>query len=158
MMRTRVTVDQQRNMGILRQQAPAANFVPADRMEILPSRHEVIDPYSHSPALQQAQHVTRWEYNPQSRAAAMLIKTSAVTAALAVLTLAAMFMLEQWTFLAWLLLASIEWVICFLALALLDWWETPSAHTRQLTKGYLRLMEREQNARLRRLYGDDGKE
>ena len=157
-MSDRISIDEQRRMGVMRSQAPAANFVPAERMEILPSRHEVIDPYAHAPALESVQHVTRWEYNPQSRAWAMLTKTSAVTAALAVLTMAAMFMLSQWTFLAWLLLASIEWVICFLALAILDWRETPSAHTWHLTSGYLRLMEREQRARLRRMYGDDGEE
>ena len=155
-MSKRISVDEQRRMGVMRSQAPAANFVPAERMEILPSRHEVIDPYAHAPALESVQHVTRWEYNPQSRAWAMLTKTSAVTVALAVLTGAAMIMLDGWTFLAWLLLASVEWAICFLVLAILDWWETPSAHTWHLTSGYLRLMEKEQRARLRRLYGDDG--
>lgn len=154
----RVSLDEQRQMGLLPQRSQhPANFVAPDRMDILPpSRHEVIDPYASAPALQQAQMVSHHRYTPKERASAMLVKTTAVTGALSVLTCAAMIMLDSWGFFAWLLLASFEWCAVFCWLALLDFRETPAAHLRQKTQGYLSLMEREQRARLKALYGYDG--
>jgi uncharacterized membrane protein YcjF (UPF0283 family) len=149
-----ITRHEQEQMGLIRpsaSQAPA--FVPADKIQVLPSRHEIIDPYANAPALEAVQMVSHHTYTPQSRAWSMLIKTTAVTVALAILTMAAMYMLDSWTFLAWLLLASLEWCAVFVWLALLDFRETPAAHVRQKTDGYLDLMRREQRARLKALYG-----
>ena len=77
---------------------------------------------------------------------------------LSLLTLAALIMLDRLTFLLWLLLASGEWLLCFVLLAILDWRETPSAVQWRLTEGYLALMRREQTARLMTMYGVDPKE
>jgi hypothetical protein len=83
----------------------------------------------------------------------MLIKTSAVTVFLSILTAAALFVLDHWSFLGWILLASLEWVFCFVLLAVLDWRETPAALAWKLSNDYKAMMEREQRARLKRLYG-----
>jgi hypothetical protein len=83
----------------------------------------------------------------------MVTKTTAVTIFLSLLTLAALFMLDSFTFFLWLLLASGEWVLCFLLLAVLDWRETPTALAWRQSEGYLQLMRREQEARLTALYG-----
>lgn len=93
--------------------------------------------------------------DPITRGKSMLLKTSGVTVALAILTAAAMLMLDGWTFLLWIFLASLEWVICFLVLAHLDWREHPSAVRWEWTQGILGMMEREQEARLRAQYGED---
>lgn len=149
-----VTRQQQEEAGLIRHQPQhPANFVSADKIQVLPSHHEIVDPYAHAPALEAAQMISHHHYAPQDRAWSMLIKTSALTVALAILTMAGLFMLDSWTFLAWLLLASLEWCAVFAWLALLDFRETPAAHVRQKTTGYLALMEREQRARLKALYG-----
>ena len=129
------------------------NFVAPEHTAIVPSRHEVIDPYANSAALAQADMRSVHTYTPIDRAWSMLVKTTAVTVALAMLTMAALFMLDSWTFLAWIFLASVEWCAVFCWLALLDFRETPAAHLRQKTQGYLELMRTEQKARLWKLYG-----
>lgn len=154
--RRRVSVEEQREMGLMRYPG-GPNFVPAERVEVLPSHHEVHDPYAMTPALEGAQMVSHHHYHPKDRASAMLTKTSAITLALAIFTAAAMLMLSgAFWFFTWLVLASIEWVLCFLALAYLDYRETPASVTHKKLDGYLDLMRREQRARLRRLYGDGG--
>lgn len=151
-----VSVEEQREMGLIRPTG-GPKFVPAERVEVLPSLHQVGDPYAMAPALEGAQMVSHHHYHPKDRAAAMLVKTSAITLAMAVFTGAAMLMLSgAFWFFTWLVLASIEWVFCFLALAYLDYRETPASVTHKKLDGYLDLMRREQRARLRRLYGDDG--
>lgn len=130
------------------------NYVPPAPTAIIPSRHEVIDPYAHAPALQQAQVISHHNATPESRARAMLIKATAVTIALAILTGAAMIVLvDEFEFFLWLLIASGEWVGCFIFLAYFDFWETPAADLRQKTTGYLELMRTEQRARLKAIYG-----
>lgn len=93
--------------------------------------------------------------DPITRGVSLLIKATAITVALGMFTLAALAMLDSLTFFLWLLLASIEWVACFLSLAILDWREHPSAIRWRWTQGLLGMMEREQEARLRAQYGED---
>lgn len=150
----RVTVAEQHELGLIRQQRPANWVAPEPRTGEIMARHEVIDPYA-AGLPQPVQYVVKHESNPQSRAAAMLVKTSAVTIALAVFTGAAMMMLDSFGFFAWLVLASLEWVLCFLTLAVLDWREHPSAITWNASNRYLDMMEKEQAARLKALYGSD---
>jgi hypothetical protein len=92
--------------------------------------------------------------DPETRGRAMLWKTLALGSFLSVATIAAMVVFEAWAFFAWLLLASLEFVGCFLFLAVLDWREHPSAIRWQWTQGLLALMENEQEARLRAQYGE----
>jgi hypothetical protein len=149
----RISYEEQVALGMIR--SPTAHnsrFVAPDRQDFIPSRHEIVDPYasSYPPPLH---YIVRHEYSPITRSYSMLIKTSAVTLFLSILTGAAMLMLDHWSFLAWLLLASLEWVFCFVLLAMLDWQETPSALAWKMSNDYMILMEREQRARLKRLYG-----
>jgi hypothetical protein len=117
----------------------------------------IVDPYApHSH--QVAQLVTQYEANPESRAKAMVTKTTAVTLFLGLLTWAALGMLGEFTFLLWLFCASGEWVLCFIVLAVLDWRETPAAIAWRQSEGYLDLMRREQAARLQAMYGIDPRE
>jgi hypothetical protein len=132
-------------------------ILPDRYSNILPSRHEIVDPYAHAPALEAAQMLSQHTYTPDSRAVAMLKKTTAVTIALALLTGAAMIVfVDDFLFFWWLLIASAEWVGCFVLLAILDFRETPAAHVRQKTAIFGDLMKREQRARLKSLYGYDG--
>jgi hypothetical protein len=93
------------------------------------------------------------QVNPITRAQAMVQKVNTVTVALAVFTLAALFILGEFSFLLWLLIASGEWVLCFIVLAVLDWRETPSALAWRQSEQYAQLMRREQTARLKAMYG-----
>jgi hypothetical protein len=93
--------------------------------------------------------------DPVSRGKALLLKATAITIALGGFTLAALAVLDMLSFMTWLLLASLEWVVCFLYLAYNDWREHPSAIRWQWTNGLLGLMEREQEARLRAQDGKD---
>jgi hypothetical protein len=141
---------EQQETGLVRR---ASNFVaPAPQAYPMPSRHEVIDPYA-AYAPQPVQFLAKHEYTPITRAQSVLIRTSAVTVALAILTAAAMAMLDGWFFFGWLLLASLEWVFCFLVVSVLDWRETPAALTWKQSSDYMDLMRTEQAARLRALYG-----
>lgn len=148
----RITRDEQGELGLTRP-AQSKNFVaPEAAYPIVPSRHEIVDPYAPN-APQPVQMLTRHEYTPINRAGAMLIKTTAITVFLAILTLAGMFMLDRWSFLVWLFIASLEWVLCFWWLARFDWRETPSAIAWKMSDDYKSLMEREQRARLKAVYG-----
>jgi hypothetical protein len=148
-----ITQEDEAALGFARpQDRHRTRFVAPDPKDIIPSRHEIVDPYAPTYP-QPIQYLVRHEYSPITRAQAMLIKTSAVTIFLSILTGAALFMLDSWSFLLWLLLASLEWVFCFVLLAVLDWRETPSALAWKMSDDYISLMEREQRARLRRLYG-----
>lgn len=93
---------------------------------------------------------TSWD-----RAISMLVKTSAVTVFLSILTLAAMYLMGSLAFFLWLLWASTEWVLCFLVLAMLDWREHPSAIRWNFSNRVLDMMEREQEVRLRSQYGEE---
>lgn len=146
----RISLQEQEEMGL----APVrrSNFVaPAPAPLAIPTRHEVIDPYATN-LPQPVQYVVSHQYTPITRAQSVLIRTSAVTVALAILTAAAMAMLDGWGFLAWLALASAEWVVCFLVVAVLDWRETPSALTWKQSNDYMGLMKTEQRARLKAIY------
>lgn len=139
-------------MGLRREPQLPANFVPPDKMTVLPSHH-VSDPYAMAPALESVQMVSHHHYRPIDRMWAMVGKTSAVTVFLALMTAAAMILLSGWFFFWWLLIASFEWVAVFALLAILDWRETPAAATWHKTDIYADLMRREQRARLKALYG-----
>lgn len=142
---------EQQETGLARK---ASNYVapmPAQAYP-MPARHEVIDPYAaHAP--QPVQYLVTHNYTSEGRARSVLLRTSAVTVALAILTACAMAMLDGWFFFGWLLLASIEWVVCFLVVSVLDWKETPSALTWKQSDDYMELMRTEQAARLKTLYG-----
>jgi hypothetical protein len=148
-----LTPEDQTTLGLARPlDHQRTRFVAPEPKDILPSRHEVVDPYAPTYP-QPIQYLVRHEYSPITRAQAMLIKTSAVTMFLSVFTGAGMLMLDKWSFLGWLVIASFEWVFCFVLLAVLDWRETPSALAWKMSDDYMSLMEREQRARLKRLYG-----
>jgi hypothetical protein len=113
----------------------------------------VSDPYApYTPQVQQIIHV---DITPVSRAQAMVMKVNMVTVALAVFTLTAMVMVDSFYFFLWLLLASLEWVGTFIVLAVIDYRETPAAQARLHLHRYLDMMEREQIARLRAMYGKE---
>jgi hypothetical protein len=114
----------------------------------------VADPYAQY-LPQTVQQVVRYEVTPESRGRALAIKTHQVTIFLAILTLAGMVMLSQWSFWLWLVIASAEWIGTFVFLAILDYREQPQSLARMTADRYLRMMEREQGARLRAQYGDD---
>jgi hypothetical protein len=148
-----VSYEEQVALGLIRSPTQQGiRFVAPERQDTLPSRHEIVDPYAPTYP-QPLQYIVRHEYSPLTRSYSMLIKTSAITVFLSILTGAAMLMLDNWSFLAWLVLASLEWVVCFILLAILDWRETPSALAWKMSNDYMSLMEREQRARLKRLYG-----
>lgn len=132
-----------------------SSYVSA-RSEVLPPVQavpSVSDPYApYAPQVQQVIHV---DVTPISRAQAMVMKVSAVSVALATLTLAALIMLDSFYFFLWLLLASLEWVGTFIVLAVIDYRETPAAQARLHLQRYLDMMEREQIARLRAMYGKE---
>lgn len=114
----------------------------------------VVDPYAQY-LPQTVQQVVKYEITPESRGRALAMKTHQVTIFLSVLTLAGMVMLSQWSFWLWLVLASIEWIGAFAFLAILDYREQPQSLARMEADRYLRMMEREQAARLKSQYGDD---
>jgi hypothetical protein len=92
---------------------------------------------------------------PEQRAISLLIKTSAVTVFLSLLTLAGLVIFGELVFFLWLLLASAEWVVCFLFLAWSDWKEHPSAIRWLWSRRMLDMMEYEQEVRLRAQYGEE---
>ena len=97
--------------------------------------------------------IVRADNHPEQRAIALLKKTSAVSGALAVSTLAAMFVLGEVLFFAWLAMASIEFCIVFVVLAMWDWKETPASQQHKALSSTLRMMELEQRKRLEAQYG-----
>lgn len=127
------------------------NYVPA-AIEAKPRTVQgVIDPYA--PYMPQpVEQVVQVHVTPVTRAQAMVMKVHQVTLFLGLLTGAALLMFGTGTFFLWLLLASAEWVAVFVVLSIYDYRETPAAQNRMQMTGYLRMMEREQLARLRHLY------
>jgi hypothetical protein len=129
-------------------------------MEVLPPVRnvpQVVDPYVNAMP-QTVQQVAKYEANPITRAQAMTMKTHQITIALAVLTVAAIVILKgQFYFLTWLVLASLEWVLTFITLAIIDYRETPAAQNRQQMDAYIKMMYREQSHRLRAMYPDQYK-
>lgn len=93
--------------------------------------------------------------DPVSRGKGLFIKATAITVALGMFTVAALAMLDMLSFMIWLLLASLEWVACFIILAVLDWREHPSAIRWQWTQGLLSMMQEEQRRRLDAQYGEE---
>lgn len=135
------------------------NFVEPWREEqpiVQRTPQPLVDPYA-AYLPQSVQQVVKYEITPESRGRALATKTHQVTAFLSVMTLAAMFMLGEWSFLLWLLFASGEWIVTFAFLAILDYREQPQSVARMTADRYIRMMEKEQAARLRAQYGDDGK-
>lgn len=134
------------------------------RAEIVPTAHKVpgaiTDPYA-AGNVSPVQYLVKHEVTPESRAKAMAYKTHQISVFLALLTGAAMYVMQlyplHWAvfpiFMLWLALASLEWLAAFALLALLDWKETPSALEWKRTEGYMDLMKREQKARLMTVYG-----
>jgi hypothetical protein len=94
-------------------------------------------------------------HDPVSRGKGMFIKASSITLAMAVLTVAALWALDSLSFMVWLLIASFEWVACFLVLAVLDWREHPSYIRKRWTDGLLGMMQEEQRRRLNAQYGEE---
>lgn len=134
-----------------------SNFVPAlyEEQPIAPRQPQAVaDPYA-AYLPQSVQQVVRYEITPESRGRAMAMKVHQVTIFLAILTLAAMVMLGEWSFWLWLLLASGEWIGTFVFLAILDYREQPQSTARMTADRYIRMMEKEQAARLRAQYGDN---
>lgn len=146
----RISLQEQEELG-LTVHRPSKFVAPMPTPPTIPTRHEIIDPYA-AGMPQPVQYVVQHTYTPISRAQSVLIRTSAVTVALAILTAAAMAMLDGWGFLAWIILASLEWVVCFVIVAVLDWRETPSALTWKQSSDYMGLMRTEQAARLKAIY------
>ncbi len=110
------------------------------------------DPYLvHLP--QTVQQITKSESTPETRATALIRKSHQVTAFLAILTGASMFMLTEWSFLLWLALASAEWIVAFIILAVIDYRETPAAQARMTANRVLDMMERQQKTVLTDEYG-----
>jgi hypothetical protein len=148
----RITLAEQRELEGGRQLP--ANFVPA-----APHRRDPLPVASAAQGVGElvgglmAESTTVYTADPITRAQGLLLKTSAATLALAFLTLAGMIMLSQFAFFLWLLLASLEWVVCFLALAVLDWREHPSAIRWRWTNGLIDIMQDEQRRRLDAQYG-----
>ena len=147
---------EQERLGMVKR----SNFTAPLQGEVLPPAVRtvqqvptVVDPYAAN-LPQTVQQVVRYDVTPESRARSMVMKVNTVTIALSVLTGAAMLMLSEWSFLAWLALASGEWVAVFIFLAILDYRETPQSLARHTATKYIGLMEKEQAARLRAMYGD----
>lgn len=134
------------------------SFVPAQVGRVAPTIRSVAqgtDPYA-STLPQPVQYRVTTQVTPISRAQALVLKVTAVTLALALFTLAALLLLNVFTFFLWVLCASGEWVFCFVLVALLDWRESPAALAWRQNEAYLDLMRREQAARLWALYGSGG--
>lgn len=147
---------EQESMGMVKRN----NFTTPLQGEVLPPAVRpvaqvptVVDPYAAN-LPQTVQQVVRYDVTPESRARSMVMKVHQVTIFLAILTASAMVMLAEFSFLAWLALASGEWVAVFVLLAVLDYRETPQALARHTATKYIGLMEKEQAARLRAMYGD----
>lgn len=142
-------------MDDYRPQYPA-NLVPAaPQRQTLPVQSPASGALGELVTGMMAEARTVHHADPESRGKAMLLKTLAVGSFLAVATVAAMVMLNMWVFFAWLLLASLEFVGCFLFLAHLDWREHPSSVRWLWSNRLLDMMETEQDARLRAQYGKD---
>jgi NADH:ubiquinone oxidoreductase subunit K len=160
----KVTIEEQIESGLIR---PRQTFVPALRGEVLPpvrpipNAPMIVDPYAqHLPQI--VQQVVKSESNPISRARAMLIKTSAITVFMAILTGASMIALQWYPhdahgfviFMIWIGVASLEWIVSFWMLARLDYREQPAAQAWYEMKAFVRMMSLEQDHRLRALYPD----
>lgn len=151
-----VSREEQEQAGMMKRN----NFVAPLQGDVLPPATRpvqqvptVVDPYAAN-LPQTVQQVVKYEVTPESRARSMVMKVHQVTIFLAILTASAMVMLAEWSFALWLALASGEWVAVFVLLAILDYRETPQALARHTATRYIGLMEKEQAARLRAMYGD----
>jgi hypothetical protein len=147
--------EQEKQITSLAPDLRGPRYVPA-HAEVLPPVQavpSVSDPYA--PYTPQVQQIIQVDVTPVSRARAMVMKVNMVTLALALFTLAAMIVLDSFFFFLWLMLASLEWVGTFIILAIIDYRETPAAQARMHLTRYLDMMEREQIARLRAMYGKE---
>jgi len=152
--RTIVTYEEQKSQGLVRR--TGGNFVAPLRGEVLPpvrSVPQVIDPYVNTMP-QTIQQETNYVATPITRAQALVSKVHQVTLFLSILTAAAMLLFDMWFFMGWVILASIEWIGVFVFLSVIDYREQPSAQHRHEMDAYLRMMDREQDHRLRAMYPD----
>lgn len=148
-----VTYEEQQNDGLVRNNYPK-NFVPAETIKY----QNVIDPYTKDTP-NPIQLVDRHTSDPVTRAEALVYKTHAITVFMAIMTGASMIALDWYpntysfvAFMIWVGIASIEWVVIFLSMSILDYKETPSSIGWHQMKSYLKMMQLEQNHRLRALY------
>jgi len=151
----RITIEEQESMGLVRRSG--GNFVAPLRGEVLPPQRQapvVIDPYAATIPVT-VQQITKYEMDPITRAKAMTMKVHTITIFFAILTAALMYMYsDEFVFLAWLALASLEWIGVFVFLAIVDYRETPAAQNRTQMEAYLKMMSKEQDHRLRHIYPD----
>lgn len=148
----RVTLDEQQQTGLARRNT----YVSAGpERQVLPVQSPANGALGELVGGMMAEARSIHYADPVSRGKGLLLKTTAITVALGLFTVAALAMFDMLTFFIWLVLASGEWVVCFIILAILDWREHPSAVRWQWTNGLLNMMEKEQDARLRAQYGKD---
>ncbi len=156
-----VSYEEQIEMGLVRPPRPS-NFVAPLRGDVLPpvrSVPNVIDPYAQAMPVA-VQQVAKYEATPITRAHAMRMKIRDITLFLGLMTGAAMFVFQLYpstwqTFtviMLWLLAVTVEGLATFLALAVLDYRETPAAMNRMQWGDYAKLMFNEQSHRLRAQY------
>lgn len=151
----RVSLEEQEQTGLARRNT---TYVPAratPERRTLPVQSPANDALGMLVAGLMAEARTIHHADPISRGVALLLKATAITVALGMFTVAALWMLDSLTFFLWLLLASLEWVCCFLYLAYNDWREHPSAIRWQWTQGLLGMMQEEQRRRLNAQYGEE---
>ena len=134
-----------------------SNFVAPLRGEVLPpvrSVPNVVDPYAAAMPVT-VQQVVKYEADPITRSRAMIMKVHQVTIFLAILTGSLMYLYsDEFLFLLWIALASLEWIGVFVFLSVYDYREQPAAQNRMQMEGYLDMMRNEQGHRLRHLYPD----
>jgi hypothetical protein len=152
----RITLAEQRDLEGGGRQLPA-NYVPAapQRRDPLPVQSPANGALGELVAGLMTEARTVHVADPVSRGKAMLLKTLAAGSFLAVATIAGMVMLDMWAFFAWMFLASLEFVGCFLYLSYNDWREHPSAIRWQWSNRLLDMMEAEQERRLDAQYGSE---
>jgi hypothetical protein len=159
-MSDKVSYEEQEAAGLIRKRQ---TFVPPAKQEIVrkvTSIPVVVDPYVES--AMPAEMVTQYHADPITRYKAMVGKANSVSVFLGLLT-GAFMLVFQWyphdldglyVMLLWLGLASLEWVLLFVMLAVIDYKETPSAQNWYKMKALVRFMGKEQDHRLREMYPD----
>jgi len=158
-----VTYEEQKNSGLIRDNSSiyGKNFVSAE-----PIRYQnIVDPYTKD-IPQPIQMIDKHTSDPIMRSKALVYKTHAITIFMSVMTGASMVALEWYPskytliiFMVWIGIASLEWVVIFIAMSILDYKETPSSISWFQMKKYLYMMQDEHQHRLRALYPNqyDGK-
>jgi hypothetical protein len=119
----RITLQEQREMADYRPQMPANYVQPSPDHHPLPVQSPANGALGELVTGMMAQATTVHHADPVTRGKAMLLKTLAAGSFLALATIAGMVMLDTWAFFAWMFLASLEFVACFLYLSYNDWRE-----------------------------------